>query len=73
MEECLRSLGYGSIKRTGQGGGGCISQGEVFITDKGKIFVKKNTRKDADVMFKVNLFIFKVFEYQLFLYLNFYQ
>jgi len=52
MEECLRKLGFASIKRTGQGGGGCISQGEVFNTDKGKIFVKKNTKEGADTMFK---------------------
>ena len=53
MEECLRKLGFENVKRTGRGGGGCISQGEVFSTDKGKIFVKKNTKKGADVMFEV--------------------
>ncbi len=72
MEECLRKLGFGNVKRNGRGGGGCISQGEVFSTDKGKIFVKKNTKKGADVMFEVCIMIYNkqhnfVFDINLFI------
>lgn len=43
MEAKLKSaLGYSVVKATGITSSGCISEGLVFETDKGKIFVKKN-------------------------------
>ena len=53
MENYLKeALGYTFVKRSGQTGGGCISQGEMYHTDEGKIFVKENPREDAETMFK---------------------
>jgi len=53
MEQFLKKeLGYTFIKRSGQGGGGCISQGEMFNTDKGRIFVKENSKDGARKMFE---------------------
>ena len=43
MEACLEGLGYSGVKRTGRGGGGCISQGELYLTDQGRLFVKQQT------------------------------
>ena len=40
------------MKRSGQGGGGCISQGEMFDTDQGKVFVKENSKEGARKMFE---------------------
>lgn len=37
----------------GRGGGGCISQGEAYETDKGMIFVKKNSKKDVCDLLKL--------------------
>ena len=52
MEQFLKvQLGYTFVKRSGQGGGGCISQGEMFNTDQGKIFVKENSKDGARKMF----------------------
>lgn len=43
MEALLKeTLNTSTLKRTGQGGGGCINQGEAFITDSGTVFVKSN-------------------------------
>ena len=53
MQSYLKdSLGYSFVKRSGQGGGGCISQGEMYHTDQGQIFVKENSKEGADKMFK---------------------
>lgn len=53
MENYLKEkLGYTFVKRSGQTGGGCISQGEMYHTDQGQIFVKENTREDAETMFR---------------------
>ena len=53
MEECLKtSLGYTNVKRSGKKGGGCISQGEMYHTDQGQIFVKENCKEGAEKMFK---------------------
>jgi len=46
------SLGYSFVKRSGKSGGGCISQGEMYHTDQGQIFVKENSKEGADKMFK---------------------
>lgn len=53
MENYLKEkLGYTYVKRSGKTGGGCISQGEMYHTDRGKIFVKENAREDAETMFR---------------------
>ena len=53
MENYLKDkLGCTFVKRSGKGGGGCISQGEMYHTDQGKIFVKENAREDAETMFR---------------------
>ena len=53
METFLKDqLGYTFVKRSGRGGGGCISQGELFHTDQGKIYVKENHRPGALTMFQ---------------------
>lgn len=39
------------FERFGRGGGGCISSGQGFITDHGKVFVKVNEKSQARRMF----------------------
>ncbi|XP_022085813.1 ketosamine-3-kinase-like isoform X2 [Acanthaster planci] len=52
MEALLKhELGLSFVKATGQGGGGCINEGLGYDTDKGKIYAKINTKKEAKVMF----------------------
>lgn len=52
MDSFLKeNLGYTFVKRSGEGGGGCINQGEMYHTDKGKIFVKENAKDGAEKMF----------------------
>ena len=52
MENYLKEkLGYTFVRRSGKGGGGCISQGEMFHTDQGSIFVKENSKEGAQKMF----------------------
>ena len=56
MESFLKtSLGYTFVKRSGQGGGGCISSGEMYHTDQGQVFVKENSKQGADIMFRGEL------------------
>ena len=53
MEAHLKArLGYSFVRRTGQGGGGCISQGELYHTDQGDIYVKENSKPGSDRMFQ---------------------
>ncbi|XP_059149641.1 ketosamine-3-kinase-like [Physella acuta] len=53
LEDLLkRELGVTSLQRTGEGGGGCISQGTAYETENGKIFVKFNNKDKADLMFE---------------------
>ncbi|XP_037013658.2 ketosamine-3-kinase isoform X1 [Artibeus jamaicensis] len=53
MEELLRrELGCSSVKATGHSGGGCISQGQSYDTDKGRVFVKVNAKSEAKRMFE---------------------
>uniref|UniRef100_A0A8C6DS57 protein-ribulosamine 3-kinase n=1 Tax=Moschus moschiferus TaxID=68415 RepID=A0A8C6DS57_MOSMO len=53
MEELLkRELGCDSVKATGHLGGGCISQGQSYDTDKGRVFVKVNPKPEARRMFE---------------------
>ncbi|NXP09349.1 KT3K kinase, partial [Thinocorus orbignyianus] len=42
MEEALRrELGTAVLRPTGHSGGGCISQGQSYDTDRGRVYVKK--------------------------------
>ncbi|CAO2646496.1 Fn3krp [Lemmus lemmus] len=53
MEAVLkRELGYSSVKATGHSGGGCISQGQSYDTDRGRVFVKVNSKAEAKRMFE---------------------
>ena len=53
MEAFLKArLGYREVRRTGQGGEDCISQGELYHTDQGDIFVKENSKPGSDRMFR---------------------
>uniref|UniRef100_A0A9L0I4Y2 Fructosamine 3 kinase related protein n=1 Tax=Equus asinus TaxID=9793 RepID=A0A9L0I4Y2_EQUAS len=48
MEALLkRELGCGSVKATGHSGGGCISQGQSYDTDRGRVFVKVNPKAEV--------------------------
>ncbi|KAM5149609.1 ketosamine-3-kinase isoform 1-T1 [Callospermophilus lateralis] len=47
MEELLqRELGCRSVKASGHSGGGCISQGQSYDTDIGRVFVKVNPKSE---------------------------
>ncbi|XP_045841362.1 ketosamine-3-kinase isoform X2 [Meles meles] len=53
MEALLkRELGCDFVKATGHSGGGCISQGQSYDTDKGRVFVKVNSKAEAKRMFE---------------------
>lgn len=53
MEDLLRrELGCSSVKATGHSGGGCISQGQSYDTDIGRVFVKVNSKAEAKRMFE---------------------
>ncbi|XP_037665430.1 ketosamine-3-kinase [Choloepus didactylus] len=53
MEALLRrELGYGFVKAAGHAGGGCISQGQSYDTDRGRVFMKVNPRAEARRMFE---------------------
>ncbi|XP_023049882.1 fructosamine-3-kinase [Piliocolobus tephrosceles] len=53
MEELLRrELGCGFVRATGHTGGGCISQGRSYDTDRGRVFVKVNPKAEARRMFE---------------------
>ncbi|XP_073980139.1 ketosamine-3-kinase-like [Rhodnius prolixus] len=53
METLLKTaLNTSTLVRTGQSGGGCINQGEAYITDNGTVFVKSNGRPQARIMFE---------------------
>ena len=47
MDSFLKeNLGYTFVKRSGEGGGGCINQGEMYHTDKvGKSSVSEISTK----------------------------
>ncbi|ROL53087.1 Ketosamine-3-kinase [Anabarilius grahami] len=52
MEALLkRELGTSVLKSTGHSGGGCISEGQSFDTDTGRVFVKINHKSEARRMF----------------------
>ncbi|KAF4803815.1 hypothetical protein TURU_012982 [Turdus rufiventris] len=48
MEDALkRALGTAVLRPTGHTGGGCISQGQSYDTDRGRVFVKSNSRSEV--------------------------
>uniref|UniRef100_A0A452Q7Z2 protein-ribulosamine 3-kinase n=1 Tax=Ursus americanus TaxID=9643 RepID=A0A452Q7Z2_URSAM len=48
MEALLkRELGCDFVKATGHSGGGCISQGQSYDTDRGRVFVKVNSKAEV--------------------------
>ncbi|XP_047689036.1 ketosamine-3-kinase isoform X3 [Prionailurus viverrinus] len=48
MEALLRrELGCDFVKATGHSGGGCISQGQSYDTDRGRVFVKVNSKAES--------------------------
>ncbi|CAL9693226.1 unnamed protein product [Knipowitschia caucasica] len=52
MEAKLKQeLGTSVLKSTGHSGGGCISEGQSYDTDSGRIFVKINHKSEAKLMF----------------------
>ncbi|KAM3863580.1 ketosamine-3-kinase [Diretmus argenteus] len=52
MEAKLKKeLGTSMLKPTGYSGGGCISQGQSYDTDTGRVFVKINHKSQAKLMF----------------------
>ncbi|XP_061556723.1 ketosamine-3-kinase [Phycodurus eques] len=52
MEDKLKKeLGTATLKSAGHSGGGCISQGQSYHTDTGKVFVKLNHKSQAKLMF----------------------
>uniref|UniRef100_R4GG02 protein-ribulosamine 3-kinase n=3 Tax=Gallus gallus TaxID=9031 RepID=R4GG02_CHICK len=53
MEEALRrELGTSVLRATGHLGGGCISQGQSYETDGGRVYVKSNSKPEARRMFE---------------------
>ncbi|XP_014809529.1 PREDICTED: ketosamine-3-kinase-like isoform X2 [Calidris pugnax] len=53
MEEALkRELGTAVLRPTGYSGGGCISQGQSYDTDHGRVYVKSNSKAEARRMFE---------------------
>ncbi|XP_060027672.1 ketosamine-3-kinase isoform X1 [Erinaceus europaeus] len=53
MEALLsRELGCSFVRTTGHSGGGCISQGQSYDTDRGRVFVKMNSKSEAKRMFE---------------------
>ena len=54
MEATVKeALNCSEMTRFGQGGGGCISSGQGFHTDIGKIFVKSNAKDGVSPNFTI--------------------
>lgn len=52
MEAKLKKeLGTTMLKSAGHAGGGCISEGQSYHTDTGKVFVKINHKSEVFVIF----------------------
>lgn len=48
MEANLKKeLGTAMLRSTGHSGGGCISEGQSYDTDTGRVFVKKNHKSEV--------------------------
>lgn len=53
MEDYIKTkLKAVKFVKTGRTGGGCISDGTAYETDNGLVFVKKNSKSKADIMFE---------------------
>ncbi|XP_064531778.1 fructosamine-3-kinase [Pseudopipra pipra] len=53
MEKILKAeLNTNILKAVGSSGGGCISQGQAYETDSGRVFVKINHKPQARTMFE---------------------
>ncbi|XP_069809929.1 ketosamine-3-kinase-like [Dendropsophus ebraccatus] len=56
MEALLKKeLGLSQVKAAGHSGGGCISQGQSYDTDRGCLYVKVNHKAEARRMFEGEL------------------
>lgn len=55
MEARIKSaLGLSQLTSVrGRGGGGCINEGDAYESDKGMLFVKKNSKQDVRQIFDV--------------------
>ena len=47
LEKIQEALGTKVFKSTGHGGGGCISEGQTYETDTGRVFIKYNKKSDG--------------------------
>ncbi|KAM4011788.1 ketosamine-3-kinase-like [Anomaloglossus baeobatrachus] len=53
MEELLRrELSLSRVQPSGHSGGGCISEGRSYDTERGRVYVKYNHKAEARVMFE---------------------
>ena len=54
VENLLKSaLNTAKLESYGRGGGGCINEGEGFLTDHGPVFVKKNRKSEVEKIARV--------------------
>lgn len=60
MEEKLKKeLGTRKLKSTGYAGSGCVSEGQSYDTDTGKVFVKINHK--SEVIYVIPLLIYQIY------------
>ena len=45
FEQIKEALNTTKLISLGEGGGGCINEGEVYDTDNGKVFIKRNSKE----------------------------
>ena len=50
LAEIKEALGTAVLVGTGHGGSSCINEEEVFTTDTGKVFLKKNCKPMVNVI-----------------------
>lgn len=60
MEAKLKKeLGTTMLKSTGHSGGGCISEGQSYDTDNGRVFVKINHKSEVfhllNILYRINV------------------
>ena len=54
-----RELGTGMLKPAGRSAGGCISEGQSYDTDTGRVFVKINHK--SEVSYSIVVFLLYAF------------
>lgn len=60
MEAKLKKeLGTSVLKATGHSGGGCISEGQSYDTDSGRVFVKINHKSEVTNMSRPLLHVYQ--------------